>query len=141
MVQEEVAHPYGAFPRILHVEDDAFDRAALARLLRKAFGTVVLDAVGRLSEARTLLRSVRYDSVFVDHILPDGLGTQFVQDVVDQGLCPGSRMTLLTGLADIADHGRARDLRGCRVVSKNELTVELLRHPLRDDRPIRGEEP
>ncbi len=69
--------------RILYVEDHARFRDIVIRQFLAAHEVIVAPT---LHEARRLLAAEHFDAVLLDHDLPDGKGTELLEDIRQQGL-------------------------------------------------------
>jgi CheY-like chemotaxis protein len=70
-------------PRILVVEDDCVDMLAIQRLAKaKALPWDLIPAYS-LAEAQNCLSRERFDLVLLDHVLPDGYGTELLDRLGD----------------------------------------------------------
>lgn len=86
---------------VLVLEDDV-DDAKLVRTALVSLGTptMVVEQVGRLSEARARLAEGHYDVVLADLSLPDGSGLDVLHAL--RGAAPGTPVVVLTDGADDA---------------------------------------
>lgn len=107
--------------RILIVDDDAVDRIAVTRALRKAGHDVDVTETTSRSDAKRLLGEQSFDCVFLDYFLPDGSGL----DVVREARAAGVRtpIVILTGQGD------------------EEVAVELMKAGASDYLPKNGATP
>ncbi|HVH42105.1 MAG TPA: response regulator [Labilithrix sp.] len=106
----------------LVVEDDDVLRRAIVRSL-SAHGRV--DGVGTCAQARTTLRSRKFDSLVVDVGLPDGSGLDLVARA--RQLWPAIWVLVLTGSAEHAIVTRAHEL-GVRYLLKPCAPAHLAVH-------------
>ncbi|WP_234187090.1 response regulator transcription factor [Shinella sp. NM-101] len=84
--------------RVLLIEDDAI----LGKAVREQIaGSHCVDWVTRLDAAREHLRSVAYDLVLLDLMLPDGLGIGFLRKLRAEGSV--TPVIILTALDQISD--------------------------------------
>lgn len=67
--------------RVLHVEDEA-DLQQLVSMALADFADV--EVAGDVSSARSLLASNPYDAVILDMVLPDGSGSELMQDITNR---------------------------------------------------------
>lgn len=70
-------------PHILLIDDDDVDRSQIERLLRDEFRISVATTA---AQARPLLEEQRFDGVLLDHRLPDVVGLEFLEQLVEQQL-------------------------------------------------------
>lgn len=84
----------------LYVEDDEVDARRLSRLLSKQ--TLIdcrLDRVRCLGESLSLVEAKKYDTIFLDLNLPDGIGVEVVRQMHSK--VPETPLILVTGTNDI----------------------------------------
>lgn len=67
----------------LIVEDSAFDREKLTRVLRNTLKVVRVETASTLKAARRALAKADPALILLDNNLPDGLGADFVQELAD----------------------------------------------------------
>ena len=108
---------------IVLVEDHASFRQAIAFLLDREAGFRVAAQVGTLAEARRL-PAEEVDLAVVDLHLPDGNGTEFVEDL--RKLNPRSIVLVLTASLDPEELGRAVDAGATEVVRKSAGVAEIV---------------
>jgi signal transduction histidine kinase len=90
---------------ILVVEDDAVDRIAIRRTLRRYGEGVHLQEAGGTVEARVALAAGRFDCALLDQQLPDGDGMDLVREIAS---CKyKTAVVILTGVDDEAAALRA----------------------------------
>jgi DNA-binding NtrC family response regulator len=87
----------------LVLEDDEICAQLIADVLRDQGGEV--QVCGSVQRAREAVQRDRFDLFVLDHLLPDGTGSNFFYELRDQGL--GSTAIMLTGAPDL---GRAVEL-------------------------------
>ncbi|MEW9919954.1 response regulator [Marimonas sp. MJW-29] len=74
--------------RCLIVEDSAFDREKLSRVMRKTRQGLKIEQVSTLRAARRALERAGTALILLDNNLPDGLGADFAQELAsDPDLC------------------------------------------------------
>jgi CheY-like chemotaxis protein len=73
--------------RVVLVEDDAFDRARCVQLLRGRADTRALEIIecSTLAEAVSSIEAEAPDCVFLDFTLPDGTGSEFLEQQRERG--------------------------------------------------------
>jgi len=98
--------------RVLVVEDDAVDRKFLVRSLRRAESEVAIEQAADLAGAREKLTSHRFDCILTDLRLPDGEGTELIEEtpaavvVITGGDGRDARDALAAGAQDWLDKGQ-----------------------------------
>lgn len=107
--------------RVLLVEDHTLFRQALSLLLYRHPDVKVMQA-GTLAEARLLLGGV--DVVALDNYLPDGAGTELIDDVRTNN--PGASVLVLNEGLDSADRRSALAAGADRVLSKVESPFRIV---------------
>jgi signal transduction histidine kinase len=88
--------------RSIIVDDDPLVRGVLRSLLENSGEITVAGEAGSLMEARLLIRQHRHDVVFLDVVLPDGIGFDLLPE-----LRSGQRVVFVTSADEYA--GRAFD--------------------------------
>jgi len=111
--------------RILAVEDDD----SISRLLRMIYaGAYELDTAGTVRSASDLLRRKGYDAMVLDVDLPDGLGTDLLRSVRQDGAfaaCRDLPVVMLTSSEDASVYEVAWDLGSIAYVKKPFEVEEL----------------
>lgn len=110
--------------RILLVEDHASFRQTLAVLFEHEPGFRVAGQAGTLAEARRLLQDVEVDMAVVDLSLPDGEGTDLIEEIGDEET--GLTALVLTASVDRADHARAVEAGAAGVLHKSADVDEIV---------------
>ncbi len=108
---------------VMLVEDHASFRQAIAFFLDRESGCRVVAQAGTLAEARRLLTK-DVDLAVVDLMLPDGSGTEFIQDL--RQLNPEATALVLTATIDPEDPGRAMEAGATEVLSKSVGVGEIV---------------
>ena len=111
----------GEATRVLLVEDHALFRQALSLLLYRHTDMEVMQA-GTLAEARLLLGGV--DVVALDNYLPDGAGTELIDDVRTNN--PGASVLVLNDAPDSVGLRSALAAGADRVLSKGESPFRII---------------
>jgi signal transduction histidine kinase/CheY-like chemotaxis protein len=91
-------HPVPGRRRVLVVEDDDGDRAAITASLRGAGYAV--DSAGTVAGALELCARERYDAVTLDLILPDGSGLEVLRHLRSSALNHDTEIVVLTVVAE-----------------------------------------
>ena len=120
--------------RILIVDDDPLDRAALRRALDRdalKFNTIAADLVevGTLNAAREALRREEFSCIFLDYRLPDGSGLELLLEARDQGV--QTPVIVLTGQRDDDATMAMIDAGAVDYVPKSLLTPEIVARSVR----------
>ncbi len=84
--------------RVLVVDDDAVDRAAVRRVLARARLAARVDEAQGVLEAIERLTQTRFDCVLLDFNLPDGDGLTFLRGLRTAGIAVP--VVMLTGQSD-----------------------------------------
>ncbi len=89
--------------RILVIDDDPLDREALQRALKRdalKYDTIAADLVEveDLASAREALGQGEFSCIFLDYLLPDGSGMEFLAELRDRGI--QTPVIVLTGQRD-----------------------------------------
>jgi two-component system response regulator PilR (NtrC family) len=92
--------------RLLHLDDDATERAELGRLARDQNPPWTITAAGSLAEARARLATGPFDVVVTESRFTDGTATELFPDRSAVG---GRAVLLVTGSGDEATAARAVD--------------------------------
>ena len=120
--------------RILIVDDDPLDRAALRRALNRdalKFDAIVADLVEveTLAAARDALKSEEFSCIFLDYLLPDGSGLELLLEARDQGI--QTPIIVLTGQHDDAAIMAMMNAGAVDYVPKSLLTPEIAARSVR----------
>ncbi len=108
---------------IVLVEDHASFRQAIAFMLDREDALRVVAQAGTLAEARRL-PAEEVDLAVVDLHLPDGNGTEFVEDLRKHN--PRSIVLVLTASIDPEEMGRAVEAGATEVVRKSAGVGEIV---------------
>ena len=111
--------------RILLVEDHASFRQTLAILFEREPEFEVVGQAGTLTEARRVLRRVEVDMAVVDLSLPDGQGTELIEELGEEA-GPNLAVLVLTASVDRADHARAVEAGAAGVLHKSAEVDEII---------------
>ena len=111
--------------RILLVEDHASFRQTLAILFEREPEFEVVGQAGTLAEARRVLRRVEVDMAVVDLSLPDGQGTELIEELGEEA-GPNLAVLVLTASVDRADHARAVEAGAAGVLHKSAEVDEII---------------
>ncbi len=111
--------------RILLVEDHASFRQTLAILFEREPEFEVVGQAGTLAEARRVLRRVEVDMAVVDLSLPDGQGTELIEELGEEA-GPNLAVLVLTASVDRADHARAVEAGAAGVLHKSVEVDEII---------------
>jgi len=98
--EERLAAPQSY--RLLVIDDEEFDRLAIARAVKRCGLNVQCDEASDLAEARDKLDSRSYDCILLDHHLPDGFGAQFAREIAETGLDDGAEVFMITSAPEMA---------------------------------------
>ncbi|WP_342620168.1 EAL domain-containing protein [Rhodoferax sp. GW822-FHT02A01] len=82
--------------RILIVDDDQIDRERIRRVLGKGSVKSSVQEANSLGEARSYLKSDKFDCVFLDYKLGDASGTELLHDI-QSGSIPYVPVIMVTG--------------------------------------------
>ncbi|WOI57926.1 response regulator [Palleronia sp. LCG004] len=86
------------------VEDSAFDRMHLRRLLRSANSGMTILEFETIATARAYLATGPADIVLLDHLLPDGVGMDLAHELIKDIRLRGAGIAMITGApVDSAD--------------------------------------
>jgi DNA-binding response OmpR family regulator len=118
----------GAWPRILHVEDDPDVVEVVRQSLQLEFS---IDAAPSLERARTLLASTDYHLVVLDLTLADGRGTELIPALVNSW---GARIPTVVFTAEDPSPALRRQVRDVLTKSRANLAtlVDAVRSVLRE---------
>ena len=111
-------------PRILIVDDNAVTSAAMRRALQSQYA---IDVAPGGAEALALLRSITYDLILCDLVMPGVSGLQLIELLAEERSPALARLVLTTGTTCTA--AEARRLAACGVqilykpVGNRELTM------------------
>ncbi len=108
---------------VVLVEDHASFRQAIAFLLDREDGFRVVAQAGTLAEARRL-PAEEVDLAVVDLHLPDGKGTEFVEDLRKHN--PRSIVLVLTASIDSEEMGRAVEAGATEILRKSAGVAEIV---------------
>jgi len=111
--------------RILLVEDHASFRQTLAILFEREPEFEVVGQAGTLAEARRVLRRVEVDMAVVDLSLPDGQGTELIEEIGEEA-GPNLAVLVLTASVDRAVHARAVEAGAAGVLHKSAEVDEII---------------
>lgn len=112
--------------RALILDDDAFDRRRLRRMISDLPISVTSDSAATLDEMRHCVRHRPYDVVFVDYGLAEGTGLDALAMLRGLPDMAGVHCIMVTGEQG-ADVAAACFRSGCRdYISKAQLTPDLL---------------
>ena len=113
----------GAAPaRVLLVEDHASFRQAMAFIVEREPGLIVVGQAGSLADARAQLRCA--DVVVLDLHLPDGNGVSLIPEL--RGVNPEAHVLVLSGSNDPRDLARAAMAGAAAVISKMTVLPEII---------------
>lgn len=120
--------------RILIVDDDPLDRAALARALKRdalKYDTIAADLVEAqtLSAAREALAREEFSCIFLDYGLPDGSGLELLIEIRDRDL--HTPVIVLTGQRDEGAMMALMQAGAVDYVPKSILSPELVARSVR----------
>jgi len=105
------------------VVDDSLDVQIL--LHRVAGEECVLTSANRMSQARTLLASIKFDLIVVDLLLPDGSGLDLVADI--RATWPNQKIVVLSGAVTERIRGEAIESGADEVLDKSEPVSRIQR--------------
>jgi two-component system NtrC family sensor kinase len=111
--------------RLLLIEDNPSDVALVRECLIEPGMNYEIVNVSRLSEAKSLLRSERFDAILLDLRLPDGEELEALGVV--QEAAPETPIVVLTGLEDRALARRCIEAGADDYIEKTAMTTSLLR--------------
>ena len=116
--------------RALVLDDSAFDRGQVGRLLRKVCGSVAVRDAADLDEFRTALDEVDYDLVMIDYLLVGTTGLTALDVLTEHPRQSGSTAIMVAGEGNL-DVALTAMRRGCRdYIPKSDLSVDGLREVL-----------
>ena len=120
--------------RILVVDDDPLDRAALARALKRdalKYDTIAADLVEAetLAAARDALSREEFSCIFLDYGLPDGSGLELLVEIRDRDL--HTPVIVLTGQRDEGAMMALMQAGAVDYVPKSILSPELVARSVR----------
>ncbi|HEX7672144.1 MAG TPA: response regulator [Polyangiaceae bacterium] len=114
-----------ASARLLVVEDNPSDVALVRECLFEPGSNYEIVNVSRLSEAKNLLHSERFDAILLDLRLPDGEELEALG--VIQHAAPETPIVVVTGLEDRALARRCIEAGADDYIEKTAMTTSLLR--------------
>lgn len=114
--------------KILLVDDDAVDRLAVGRALRKISLSVQLTEAADAETALQLLQTAAFDCVLLDYQLPGQDGLALLQSIRRQGL--DQPLIMLTGQGDEQIAVSLMKAGAADYLTKHELTPESLQRSL-----------
>ncbi len=112
--------------RLFLLEDHSWFRKALADLLEREPDLQVVAQAGSLSEARreAAEKAERIDLAVVDLLLPDGIGTDLIQDL--RAASPGVPVLVLTVAQGPDLRAWVRSMGADEMISKDASVEEIL---------------
>lgn len=114
------------WPRVLVIEDDLGQRIVTADALRRHWKDAVVRTAETGLTARVKLRDDAPDLVVADVNLPDCDGLELCREIRRELRLEGTRLLVLTGMADRDTLERARDA-GADCVLAKPVALEALR--------------
>ena len=116
--------------RVLVVDDDRVDRMAVSRGLRSGGHDLLVTEAQSCAEARERLATQEFDCVFLDFLLPDGTGLDFVREARKTGI--RTPILILTGQGDEQVAVDLMQAGASDYLSKTYATPERLSQSLRN---------
>lgn len=84
-------------PRVLIIDDDKAVQSGLTRLLRRNGFDVATASMGRRALKRLRLKK-GFDCLIVELLLPDMMGSEFIQTLVSEKICQPKQFLVLTNV-------------------------------------------
>lgn len=110
--------------RVFLLEDHSWFRRALARLLDQEPDLEVVGEAGSLFEARREAAEKEIDMAIVDLLLPDGIGTELIEDLRANG--PDVPVLVLTVAKGPDLYSWVRSMGADEMISKDASVEEIL---------------
>lgn len=105
----------------LIVEDSAFDREKITRVLRRTLQTVRVEVASTLRSARRALQNGDPALILLDNNLPDGLGADFAQELASDPRLADIPVILVSDWPSPFMWEKAASAGVCYVVTKSEF--------------------
>ena len=117
-------------PHVLVLDDSAFDRLRIARLLRGIEGQATVHEAASNRDLRDMLDRRTYDVILLDYRLPDGDGTEAVALVRHHRLNGGCPTVMIAGDETLDTGGRLMHDKCDVYLAKADLSAARLRETL-----------
>lgn len=105
----------------LIVDDVEFDRRMMRRVLAKHCPHIAMAVARDLSEARQKLKESEFAIVFLDNALPDGMGVDFLQEMVTDEALRHIPVVIVSDFPTPFMYAKAKAANVCAVWSKREF--------------------
>ena len=127
-------HAKGTGNTCLIVEDSAFDREKMTRVMRKARDDMRIEVAPNLRAARRLLEKGDMALILLDNNLPDGLGAEFVQELARDPRTSDVPVILVSDWPSPFMWEKAAAAGVAYVLSKTEFDIRYVRAALEGKR-------
>jgi signal transduction histidine kinase/HPt (histidine-containing phosphotransfer) domain-containing protein len=115
--------------KVLYVEDDELDQFVMKRTLKGVELAVELTVANSIHEAKILSSEIAFDCIFLDYLLPDGSGMDFLKAIRAAG--NESSVVMLTSQGDTKIAVEAMKNGAMDYIQKSMVTPEGLSQSLR----------
>jgi signal transduction histidine kinase/HPt (histidine-containing phosphotransfer) domain-containing protein len=115
--------------KILYVEDDELDQFVMKRTLKTLEWKTDLTMASSLHEGKLLAKEIPFDCIFLDYLLPDGSGIDFLNSIRKEG--NPTPVVMLTSQSDTQIAVEAMKCGAIDYIPKNFVNTEGLTQSLR----------
>ncbi|MGR3320337.1 MAG: response regulator [Pseudooceanicola sp.] len=114
-------------PLCLVVDDSAADRLMMTRVLSRHVPQPRIVTAATLAETRMALAGHEVSILFLDNMLPDGVGADFLSELKTRDGCRDLPVVMVSDWPSPFMRDKARAARVLAVWTKNEFTFERTR--------------
>lgn len=118
-------------PVCLIVDDETVDRVRMRRILATQHPAPVVKTASTLAEARRQLASRSVSLLFLDNMLPDGVGADFLSELADSADWRAVPVVMVSDWPSPFMYAKARAANVLAVWSKGDFTPERVRRLVR----------
>lgn len=122
----------------LIIEDSAFDREKLSRIMRSYRNKIHIKTATTLKSARAALNDLRADLILLDNNLPDGLGANFALELANDARLADIPVIMVSDWPSLFMWEKAARAGVHYVLSKAEFDARYVYAALRGDRELRA---
>lgn len=123
-------------PNCLIIEDSAFDREKLTRVLQNTKETISVEVASTLSAARQALEKGRPTLILLDNNLPDGLGANFALELSENPELAGIPIILVSDWPSPFMWEKAAKAGVSFIVSKTDFDAGYVRAVLHKQKSV-----
>jgi len=105
----------------LIVEDDEFDRMLMRRVFKQLQVDAHLHFVGTLFAARDQLETYKIDLIFLDNMLPDGRGLDFLLEIAENEILHKVPVVLVSDCPSPFMYEKAKETGQCEIWTKAQF--------------------